>query len=115
MTSEDIDCNCNNCKFMVRDADKFKQSLKKHHQWSYGHFMTIRDKFKTKAEWHRVKNGDLNKFQNLHDEAKKMKYQFDKKKVAINYGHCDKLNKLVSFIPNVCQLDTQDCFVNRRH
>ena len=30
------------------------------------------------------------------------------------YGNCSKLNKPVSFIPNTCQIDTQDCFEHRR-
>lgn len=29
-------------------------------------------------------------------------------------GYCKKLNKKVSFIPGVCQLDTQECFEGRR-
>jgi len=32
----------------------------------------------------------------------------------IQYGKCNKLKKAVTFIPNVCQLDTQDCFEHRR-
>jgi hypothetical protein len=32
----------------------------------------------------------------------------------INYGWCNKFLKDVSFIPNTCQLDTQNCFVHRR-
>lgn len=31
-----------------------------------------------------------------------------------NYGHCKKFDKAVSFIPNTCQLDTQECFEHRR-
>ena len=67
---QNIDCNCNNCKFMVRDFDK----LKLHKESILG-------------------NGATSKLQ---------------------FGNCDKLNKAVSFIPNVCQLDTQECFENRR-
>jgi hypothetical protein len=32
----------------------------------------------------------------------------------IQYGNCAKLNKPVSFIPNILQLDTQNCFKHRR-
>ena len=32
----------------------------------------------------------------------------------IHYGDCTHFNKKVSFIPNVCQLDTQKCFAHRR-
>lgn len=31
----------------------------------------------------------------------------------INYGHCNKFNKPVSFIPNICQIETQKCFEHR--
>lgn len=32
----------------------------------------------------------------------------------INYGNCLKFNKPVNFIPNTCQLETQQCFTHRR-
>lgn len=32
----------------------------------------------------------------------------------LNYGDCTKFNKPVSFIPNWCQLETQECFEHRR-
>lgn len=32
----------------------------------------------------------------------------------IHYGRCVKKDKEVSFIPNTCQLDTQECFKHRR-
>lgn len=32
----------------------------------------------------------------------------------INYGTCEKFNKPVTFIPGICQLETQECFVHRR-
>ena len=66
-----IDCNCNDCKFIVRDFDKRKQ------------------------------------FDSLYEGRKNASYR-------VNYGKCTKLNKDISFIPNVCQLDTQDCFKHRR-
>lgn len=66
-----IDCNCNDCKFMIRDLEKFKS------------------------------------LDYLHKGQEKASHR-------IHYGACDKLNKEVSFIPNTCQLDTQDCFRHRR-
>ena len=65
-----IDCNCNNCKFMVRDFEKLEL-----HKLSY-------------------------KGTGLMDN--------------LNYGYCNKLNKDVTFIPNVCQSDTQNCFTHRK-
>jgi hypothetical protein len=67
-----IDCNCNDCKFMVRDMEKFNKWKKWQIDQGY-------DKFS-----------------------------------RINYGRCTKLNKDVSFIPNVCQIETQECFVHRK-
>lgn len=32
----------------------------------------------------------------------------------INYGHCLKFNKPVTFIPGVCQIETQHCFIHRK-
>lgn len=66
-----IDCNCNDCVFMVRDLDKRKS------------------------------------FDHLHENQKNASFR-------INYGNCLKFNKPVSFIPNNCQLETQDCFKHRK-
>ncbi len=107
-----IDCNCNNCIFMERDTDKFKASLVKHHKWSLDYFNTLKNNIIKKAESWRTR-GDIDKCNNLLKEAKKMKFQFNKKEISINYGYCNKLKKDVTFIPNVCQLDTQDCFKHR--
>ena len=35
-----IDCNCNDCIFMVRDQERFKQSLEDHHKWQLDYFNT---------------------------------------------------------------------------
>ena len=59
-----LDCNCNDCKFMIRDIDKFKS------------------------------------FNYLYEGNKHSSHR-------INYGHCIKHNKAISFIPNICQLHTQ--------
>lgn len=68
---QEIDCNCNDCKFMVRDIEKRKQ------------------------------------YDALHSNQINASFR-------INYGNCTKLNKPVSFIPNYCQIETQNCFVHRR-
>lgn len=70
-----IDCNCNNCKHMIRDFDRYKSF----------------DKLYTNT---------LGQVTNPSHR--------------INYGFCNKLNKPVSFIPNTCQLETQQCFKHRR-
>lgn len=108
-----IDCNCNDCKSMERDIERFRKSVDLHYSWSLNYFNAIRDNLYKKAnEWKR--RGFPEKHDVVKNEADKMKFQFDKKKVTINYGKCSKFNKQVSFIPNVLQLETQECFEHRR-
>lgn len=108
-----IDCNCSDCIHMLRDGDKFRASLDKHNKWSLDYFNKIKENLvEAVIDWD--KRGYPDKANNLRKEIKKMRYQFNKKEVSINYGKCDKLDKDVTFIPNTCQLDTQVCFKHRR-
>ena len=66
-----IDCNCNDCKFMIRDFERLNR-----HRKSY-------------------------EGTGLMDD--------------LQFGSCSKLNKAVSFIPNTCQIHTQDCFEHRKN
>lgn len=109
-----IDCNCNDCKFMIRDFDKFKKSMAIHHEWQLNYFNTIRNNlYKKAADW--LRRGFPDKHNVLKKEAGKMKFQFDKKEIAINYGDCIKFKKPISFIPGICQAETQSCFVHRKN
>lgn len=65
-----IDCNCNDCAFMVRDFEKTEQ-----HKKSY-------------------------EGTGLMDR--------------LTYGYCNNFNKPISFIPNTCQIETQECFKHRK-
>jgi hypothetical protein len=65
-----IDCNCNDCKHMIRDFAK--QIFHKEHYAGTG----ITDR--------------------------------------LQFGHCSKFDKGVSFIPVTCQLETQTCFEHRK-
>ena len=108
-----IDCNCNDCKFMNREFDKYKKSQELHHKWQLDHFNGAKKRVIAKAnEW--KEKDEIQKYENLMNEANKMNFIFDKSTTIINYGNCTKLNKEVNFVPNVCQLDTQDCFEHRR-
>ncbi len=117
-----LDCNCSDCKFMERDLPKFQQSLEDHHRWQLNYFNVLKNnllkkadeykdnakKFPQKSEkWLRKANGCI-------EEAGKMKFQFNKGECLINYGNCTKFDKPVSFLPNTCQIDTQDCFQHRK-
>ncbi len=45
-------------------------------------------------------------------KAWEMEFMFQQNK--INYGNCSKLSKQVTFIPETCQIETQNCFVHRK-
>ena len=109
-----IDCNCNDCIFMVRDMGKLKESIELHRKWQFDHFEGRQNRLIAKANEYRLKKGDLETWDKLLRQAEKMKFQFNKKTVTINYGRCSKLDKDVSFIPNDIQLDTQECFQHRK-
>jgi hypothetical protein len=69
-----IDCNCNDCKFMLRDLEKYK---------SYNY----------------IHAGNDGKIVNAS---------------RIQYGKCSKFEKEVNFLPNTCQILTQQCFIHRK-
>lgn len=112
-----LDSNCNDCKFLLRNTERFKESINQHHKWQLDYFNTIKQNLLDKADEYADKTKpkyDLKKAENLRREANKLKFQFSKKGCSINYGKCSKFDKDVSFIPNVLQLDTQGCFKHRR-
>ena len=51
---------------------------------------------------------DLNKLE-LH----KRSYDGTGLMDRLNFGYCRKFDKAVSFVPGVCQLETQECFSHR--
>lgn len=112
---EILDANCNNCKFMVRDLERIKIGLATHFKWQFDEF------FRTRL---RLCNIEMKKKPNENPDPKahkinmkragEMKFQFDSKQASIKYGDCVKFSKPVSFIPDTCQLHTQDCFEHRK-
>ena len=102
-----IDCNCNDCKFMVRDFEKFK----KWENWNKE--MQLADFAIKQAKEIEDAKKQIPYNQWLVDKAMKMQFQFDRK-FLISYGNCKKFDKDVSFIPEICQLETQECFEHRR-
>lgn len=87
-----IDTNCNDCKFMQRDFDTYKK-------WEEFHRGLSLSEFNAKKEKGLVRP--------------KAQFQFDKAGLW-NYGKCAKLNKDVSFHPNQCMPQNQDCFIHRK-
>lgn len=98
---------------MLRDTERFKRSLEQHRKWSLDYFNGVKDRMIEAAD-HWKGKGKIDKYKVLIGEARKMKFQFNKKEIAINYGDCQEFGKPVSFIPNILQLDTQECFKNRK-
>ena len=111
---QNIDCNCNDCKFMVRDIEKYKASVELHRKRQFDYFNVIKNKLIEKARWWKKVKNDLEKWDSLMSEAEAMEFVFDKSEVTINYGACTKFNKDVSFIPNLYQIETQHCFEHRK-
>jgi len=113
-----VDCNCNDCKYQMRDMGRFKSSLEQHHKWQLDYFNTLKNNLIKKAEWWQDKNNpkyNYEKGEAIKRESKKMRFQFNKKEASINFGICSKFDKKIRWIPNILQLETQDCFKHRRN
>lgn len=108
-----IDCNCNDCYFMRRDLEKFEQALKQHHEWQLNYFNIIKQKKIEKMNYWKER-GETDKADTLRKDVAEMKFQFNRKECSINYGHCEKFDKPVTFIPGTCQIETQKCFIHRK-
>lgn len=111
-----IDCNCNDCKFMDRDFQLYNKWLSWHKNLEEIEFIARKKKAIETAKKNlleaKTEEDKRSELGNLR-VAEKMKWQFDKTG-RINYGNCTKLNKPVSFLPNICQLETQQCFEHRK-
>jgi hypothetical protein len=109
-----IDCNCNDCKHMVRDSEKRKASLDLHREWQLQEFETR--KRKEIAHWRILLRSPehMEQADVMLSKAEKMRFQFDSEECAIHYGHCQKFDRPVSFIPITCQIETQECFEHRK-
>lgn len=105
-----IDCNCNNCHWMIRDLDKYKMWSDWHREQALMAF----ERAKAKAFEIAYATENEHARKSLLFLANKMTFQFERP--VINYGHCALVtpNKPISFIPGICQLGTQKCFVHRK-
>jgi hypothetical protein len=113
---ENIDCNCNECKHLERDFAEFK----KWEQWNREIQLKVFEAAKEKAIADAERNiqealtpEDKRSCEGLLRKALKMKFQFNRD-TLISYGRCIRFDKKVSFIPGVCQLETQHCFEHRK-
>lgn len=108
-----LDSNCSDCVFMKRSISKRQESVDKHYQWQKNHFDVSRMKNILRAEYWLEKE-EKEKAKLLLGEARKMVFQFDESDCAIHFGSCSKFKKEVTFIPNILQLETQQCFKHRK-
>lgn len=104
-----IDCNCNDCKYMQRDFEEFK----KWEMIECSRQQLIFDKKKEEAFIIANACPDPAGKVTLLAIANKMRFIFDRQHL-LTYGVCNKFDKTISFIPAICQLETQDCFVHRK-
>lgn len=107
-----IDCNCNDCALMQRSMERYKESTTTHEKWQRDYFIMMKERRTTQA-YDYVKKYEYDKAESLFREVDKMVWQFDKSTAMLQFGQCVKYDKLVVFQPNVCQPDTQHCFVHR--
>ncbi len=116
-----LDCNCNDCVFMNRDIKLTNSWIGYRSHIQYIEFLKERRRLlklageliwpsprHPKPTEATIREGKLFEYR-----ARKMKFQFNREGV-IGYGNCAKLNKQVSFLPDTCQVDTQECFKHRR-
>lgn len=121
-----IDCNCNDCKHLLRLPNVLNQVVetdKESQQWFFDTSKTrkinkAKNNIKNLEKHRRFIWGDVDKKiegqrQALKD-AERLKHGYQGQRNQSQYGQCKKFDKVVTFIPNTCQLETQGCFVHRR-
>ena len=107
-----LDCNCNDCAFMVRDFDALslaKKIAEAGEKYLYDRWVHRR----MQEAWDLNYVGKHEKCSNLIKDIRKRKFTYTHTSTIL-YGNCSKLNKKVTFIPNDFQLETQECFIHRK-
>lgn len=105
-----IDCNCNDCAFMVRDLDKYQCVLDHDKKYQLIFFRSKKARAIVRARNHK----DPIKRSLALADAIALKHTYFPQRIPIGYGACTKFGKQVDFMPNVLQLDTQKCFKHRK-
>jgi hypothetical protein len=97
---------------MIRDNNRLKDSKELHRKWAESSWKRRREKVLSAAK-DAKERGNTSSYEELMKEYKSLKpdYSYTSK---ILYGTCEPVNEEISFIPNTCQLHTQDCFQHRR-
>lgn len=96
-----LDCNCNDCKHMVRDFGMYEAKLAEHNQ-------TLFERFDSERK-HLLEAGSTEATAKAH----RMRFQPDSK-INEGFGYCSKFDRPVDFIPGTCLIHTQKCFLHRK-
>jgi hypothetical protein len=107
-----IDCNCNDCGFLKRDLNTFQKNLAEDKVDQQILFDNKKARAIEKA-LKKKEQGNKNWEQSLR-AANALTHTYFPQSTPQCYGHCSKLDKPVTFIPNTLQLHTQSCFVHRK-
>lgn len=94
---------------MERDFDTFNKWM----EWSKNLALEAFNKDKEKAIKEANEIPDESNRKGMLRAAMAMKFMFEKSN-CLHYGNCTKFSKPVCFIPNVCQIETQNCFEHRK-
>lgn len=120
-----IDCNCNDCVFLTRLLDKLNAVVFEDRTTQEYIFTLTKQRKISKAtndinniDKHRllIKNAD----QKIAAKKEFIKiigasvFGYQGQRNQIQYGECSKLKKEIQFIPNILQLETQNCFQHRK-
>lgn len=120
-----IDCNCNDCFFLVRLLDKFNEVTAKDKSLQEDIFALTKERKINKAV-NDIRILTVNKHLIISasekikakteylQELKSKNFVYQGQQIRQHYGNCNKFQKVVTFIPNICQIETQDCFIHRK-
>jgi hypothetical protein len=109
---QEVDCNCNDCGHFVRSIEALNASKKRHRQWAFLGIRTRRRYFWEEAQ-KALGKGKLESYRDLLRERSRVTVDKSYNPNLI-FGACSKFNKPIETVPNVCQVDTQECFIHRR-
>lgn len=106
-----VDCNCNDCGFMKRDLEAYNKAQQIARAGELWLFENRKERLLEKAKKKR-EDGQPDKAEQLEKQVAAMKFQYSAGMAS--YGHCQKFDKPVTFIPGICQIETQKCFIHRK-
>ena len=107
-----IDTNCNDCKHMERNIDKFKSFSTLQDDWDVMFHKWAQERMRLKASAE-LNKGDVDGFKRFLKLADNLKFS-PTPKSRINYGTCTKKQIEVTFLPNQCVPKNQECFTHRK-